>query len=67
MSEMTPEQYQRVKQHVMAFAEMVLTERARLLFYRHLHAQDRNDRGNHLPMWDWPHERRRRVKHETGD
>ena len=50
MSEMTPEQFSRLKTRVEAFAAMVYQERARLLFHRAVHAQDRIDRGNKLPM-----------------
>jgi len=64
MQEMTPEQRQRVRAAIDWLAEQLLREKAHLLYYRVIHAQDRIDRGNHLPAWDWPHERRARVKWE---
>lgn len=51
---MTDEQRQRVRHRILLLAENMLTERARLLCCRAFHEQDRVDRGNHLPAWDWP-------------
>jgi hypothetical protein len=54
----TPSQYQSIKRRLDAFAEMMLDQRAHLLYYRTIHQQDRVDRGNRLPDWDWPPKQR---------
>jgi len=60
---MTPQQLSAIKARVLALADHWLDERARLLYWRKVHEQDRIDRGNHLPSWDWPpRERRARAK-----
>jgi hypothetical protein len=59
---MSPEQYRDMKAAVEWLADQLYREKAHLLYYRVIHAQDRIDRGNRLPAWDWPHERRPRQK-----
>ncbi len=62
---MKPEQFDQIKAKLMDFAELMYEQRARLLYYRALHEQDRIDRGHHLTTDEWPpRERRKRVKWE---